>query len=207
MKQAERDRLETATVRYQNNVTQARDYLQARGIDGTTAMRARLGVVVEPMSGHEDYVGRLAIPYVTPTGVVDMRFRCLSTHDCKAEGCAKYLSLPGHKSRLYNSLAIIMAGDTIHITEGELDALILTHRCNLPAVGIAGATQWRAHYPRIFGDFNTTYVWGDGDPAGKEFAKHVAREVGAVIVNLPTDMDVSDLFVSEGPDSIVGRIL
>jgi len=34
-----------------------------------------LGVVVDPLPGHEQFLGRVAIPYVTPSGVVDIRFR------------------------------------------------------------------------------------------------------------------------------------
>ena len=37
------------------------------------ARLARLGVVVEPEVGHEQFAGRLSIPYITKSGVVGLR--------------------------------------------------------------------------------------------------------------------------------------
>ena len=42
------------------------------------ARLARLGVVEEAEIGHETFQGRLSIPYITKTGVVDIRFRSLN---------------------------------------------------------------------------------------------------------------------------------
>lgn len=202
MKQSERDLLEKATARYAEHVTGAAEYLGAHGIIEQVARAVRLGVVVDPIQGHEDYVGMLAIPYVTPNGVVDMRFRRLD------EGSGpKYLSLPGHSPRLYNTPAILRAGDAISITEGEMDALVLDHLAGIPAVGIPGASMWKPHYPRVFADFRTVYVWGDGDSAGVEFAKRIVREVAAIMVRVPEGHDVASLYMSEGVDGIRRRVV
>lgn len=200
MKQSDKRKLYTAVQHYHSSVAVQADYLKGRGITGEVALKAKLGVVTDPLPGHEDYEGMLAIPYLTPSGPVDIRFRNLS-----GEG-PKYLTQPGRKARLYNVQAVIDASDSLHITEGELDALILTYRCGFPAVGIAGAAQWKPHYPRIFQDFQNLYVWGDGDSAGREFAKHVAKETGATIVHLPDGHDVTSLFTEQGVEGTASLI-
>ena len=80
MKQSalQKELLGRAADRYAANIYQAEDYLKSRGIPMETARLARLGVVVEAEVGHEAYQGRLSIPYVTKTGVVDLRFRSLN---------------------------------------------------------------------------------------------------------------------------------
>lgn len=57
----QREQLENATAYYQAQVLEAKDYLLARGITGPIAGSARLGVVVNPLLGHEQMAGRLAI--------------------------------------------------------------------------------------------------------------------------------------------------
>ncbi len=66
------------------------------------ARLARLGVVAEPEVGHEQYQGRLAIPYVTKSGVVDLRFRSLNP---AVE--PKYMGLTGADTKMYNVLDIL----------------------------------------------------------------------------------------------------
>lgn len=200
MRQSERDLLERATARYQQQVRRAGEYLSSHGITEGVAHTLRLGVVAEPLSGHEDYQDMLAIPYITPNGVVDMRFRRLDQGDGP-----KYLSLPGHSPRLYNTSALLRAGESVSITEGEMDAAVLDYLVGLPAVGVPGASMWKSHYPRVFADFRTVYVWGDGDSAGAEFAKKVVREIGAIMVRVPEGHDVSSLYMAEGVAGVKSR--
>lgn len=76
--------------------TPAQEYLASRGIGKQAAGTYRLGVVRRPLVGHESLTGRLAIPYITPRGgIVNFSFRCLRLHDCKSEGCPKYLATDG----------------------------------------------------------------------------------------------------------------
>ena len=79
MLNAEQKQLLTeAAERYYLNLTpQALSYLEARGITQAIAAKYLLGSVVEPSAGHEHSVGRLSIPYLTPTGVVGMKFRTI----------------------------------------------------------------------------------------------------------------------------------
>ena len=68
-----RSLLETATETYELFVSEAHTYLEQRGIDPALASTHRLGVVRAPIVGHEDYEGRLSVPYLTKAGVVNIK--------------------------------------------------------------------------------------------------------------------------------------
>ena len=104
--------LEQATLAYQEQIEMAGPYLAARGITKEAALTHRLGYVAEPLVGHEQYVGRLAIPFLTPTSVVDIRFRALSADDGP-----KYLSRAGAEDHLYNVGAFQVDSDVIAICD------------------------------------------------------------------------------------------
>jgi hypothetical protein len=200
--------LELAIGTYQENVVLAKDYLEGRGITGRIAGLARLGVVQRPMPGHEDMVDRLAIPYLTPSGAVDVRFRCRHDHSCKELGHPKYLTLAGKQPRLYNAGALTVDHDTACICEGELDALIIQYHLGLPAVGVPGAQAWTGHkhFPRMFRAFSRVLVFADADDAGRDLAKQIVRDVNqATIVRLAEGSDVTDTYLSEGVEGLAER--
>jgi DNA primase len=200
----QRELLEQATTAYQATVADAADYLLGRGITGEVAKEARLGYVREPLPGHEPYKGRLAIPYLTKTGVMDMRFRCADSHDCQQMGHPKYLSQAGHSPRLYNATAWEQAEDIIAITEGEFDALVLTHRVGIPALGISGVAAWKTYYRAVFEDFAEVLVFGDGDDAGRDWARLVCMDLdNARAVHMPSGHDVTSFFMAEGPTTVL----
>ena len=122
----QRKLLEQATAFYQQSLKEALPFLECRGLDEAVARKYRLGVVSRPCSGHESYVSRLSIPYLSRSGCVTIRFRCLEEHNCKIAQGPKYLSMRGDKPTLYNTEALFAAGSVIAITEGELDALVIT---------------------------------------------------------------------------------
>lgn len=191
--------LEQATARYEKSVDLAKEFSQARGLLHATARLHRLGVVADPMVGHEQYQGRLCLPYLLHDGsVVQLRYRCLGLHDCKVEGHPKYLTEPGDDVRLYNTPALFTAGDEIHVTEGELDAVTLS-QCGQSAVGMPGTQTVQAHHLRLLAGFSRIYVWGDGDDAGREFAARVRKtHRRATAVRLPQGEDVTSMFVKGG---------
>lgn len=185
-----------AKIYHQSLNEQALTYLESRGLNDEDLLNEyRLGLVTNPEAGHEDMVGRLCIPYQTPSGVVALRFRCIGLHDCKELAHAKYLDLPGQQSRLYNVQALQDAGSTIYVTEGELDAITATE-VGYPAVGVAGATKWEPHWGRLLEDFEEVLVLADGDESGRKFGKLVRSSVeSARVVHMPDGEDVNSFIM------------
>lgn len=199
MKQSilQKELLGKAADKYAESISQAEDYLRNRGIPLEVARLASLGVVAEPEAGHEQYIGRLAIPYVTKTGVVDLRFRSLNP---AVE--PKYMGLTGAETKMYNVLDIERAGDFIGVCEGELDTLTMSACVGIPCVGVPGANSWKKHYTRLLADFERVFIFADGDQPGQEFARSLARELPVTIVQLPDGEDVNSAYVKFGKDYI-----
>jgi DNA primase len=189
--------LEEATLRYQASVGEAWDYLMERGISPDTAETFRLGVVSDPITGHEQFAGRLAIPSLGPTGApYGIRFRSLDTDE------PKYLGISGAPTRLFNLRAVVTAGDVIHITEGELDAVVLC-QAGMHAVGVTGSNAWKRHHPRLFAGFTKVFIWGDGDKAGQQFSRTVFDSLDTgIIVGMKVGQDVNELYLSEGVEGL-----
>lgn len=195
MKQSvsQKELLGLATQHYAENIYLAEDYLRNRGIPLAVARLASLGVVAEPEIGHEAFRGRLAIPYVTKTGVVDLRFRSLNP---AVE--PKYMGMTGAETKMYNVLDVERAGDWIGVCEGELDTITLSSCVGIPCVGVPGANSWKKHYTRLLADFERVFVFADGDQPGTEFARSLARELPVTIVQLPDGEDVNSAYVKYG---------
>lgn len=197
-----RDLLLAAVERYQAHLNDASDYLKGRGITRTAAQEARLGVVRDPLPGHEPYRGRLCIPYLTTSAVVNLKFRCIEDHVCKDHGHPKYLGLHG-ETRMYHVTSALTNLSYIAVTEGEIDALILNHMCGIPAVGIPGANTWKPHYTRVLEGFDRIFVLGDGDKAGAEFARSVSKKLeGGISIVLPEGQDVNDVYRVGGVQAV-----
>jgi DNA primase len=198
---SQKELLGKATEKYSQNIYQAEDYLKQRGIPLEIARLARLGVVVEPEVGHEAFIGRLSIPYITKTGVVDLRFRSLNP---AVE--PKYMGLTGAETRMYNVLDVDKANDIIGVCEGELDTLTMSACVGIPCVGVPGANSWKKHYTRLLADFQRVFVFADGDQPGTEFARSLARELPVTIVQMPDGGDVNSVYVAEGADFILRKV-
>jgi DNA primase len=206
---SQRNSLELATARYEQNVERAGSYLQGRGIGREAALAARLGFVSDPISGHERFEGWLSIPYCTPGGVVAMKFRRLG------EGTPKYDGPGGQKLRLYNAgLLANTTGEVVVIVEGELDAIIGTRVVGVPTVGTWG-TNWLDHHPRCFADFARVLVVADHDEPKvvKEGEKPVqvgvrqAKKIAATIphsevIMPPLGLDLTDWVLQAGADEV-----
>jgi len=190
---SQKELLELASHKYAVNIHQAENYLASRGITKEAARLARLGVVLEPDVGHEIFQGRLSIPYITKTGVVDLRFRSLNP---AVE--PKYLGLTGAETKMYNVLDIEKAGDFIGICEGEIDTLTLSHMVGIACIGVPGANSWKKHYTRLLADFERVFVFADGDQPGKEFATSLSRELPVTVVSMEDGEDVNSTYVKHG---------
>lgn len=179
----------------------AEQYLAERGVPASIAAGYRLGVVKEPLPGDEEYIGRLTIPYLTPAGVVDVRFRTLG-HDGP-----KYLSRAGSHIRLYNVAALQRHSSTIAVCEGELDTVVVDGIVGIPAVGTPGSAGWQKHFPLLLADYARVVVVADGDSAGREFAKKVTASLSnAVVAQMPEGMDANDVYLKEGAEILRRRI-
>lgn len=203
MKQSasQRESLMRAAKYYHSALHEAEEYLAERGITMEAAEKARLGVVLDPLTGHEQYVNRLAIPYLTKSGVVDLRFRSLGHEE------PRYMGLAGATTHLYNVGAFFRASSYICICEGEIDTITLDMVCNIPSVGVPGVNNWKKHYTRLLADFEKVFLFADGDNAGNEFGKSLARELSnLVVIQAPEGEDVNSLYRTHGADYFKEKI-
>ena len=198
---SQRQFLLQATQRYASKIELAKEYLLNRHLSVEEASIFHLGVVEDPLPGHEAYIGRLAIPYITPAGVVDIRFRAISNED------PKYMGLIGAKTTMFNTQACFVADKYICVTEGEFDCIMMSVKTMHPTIGIPGANNWKPHYAKILDDFEVVIVLADGDPAGLEFGKKISRELGNVnIISMPDGEDVNSMMIKQGSEWIDQRI-
>lgn len=183
-------------------------YLAARSIDENAVHTFHLGLVTDPAPGHDQYVGRLSIPYVTPQGARTIKFRCLEEHPCSEVGCPKYLGLPGAKPRMFNAMALIEGPQVVAICEGELDAVVCSSRL-VPAVGIPGVSSWLPHFPRMFAGVPRVIILADNDEKqdgrnpGRELAERVARDIEqAEVIPPPKGLDLTEWIQAAGLDAV-----
>lgn len=200
--------------KYEQHLDLAAGQLQARGLLDI-ARTYSLGVVVDPEPAHAMYEGRLAIPYHTPLGVVDIRFRCLEDHDCKERdqelrdagnsfGHKKYMQVG--EDHVYNVGALHEPHPAVGITEGELDAEV-ADTFVLPSVGISGARKWKPFWRRLFEDYERVFVIGDGDKDGRDFAKTVSKKLdNGVPIVMPDGLDVNETYLELGEEEL-GRLI
>lgn len=193
------DRATTTYYEALRNHPRAVEYLRdERGLSGDNVRFFRLGVVADPLPGHERYQGRIAIPYLTATGTVLMRFRALD------DGGPKYLTETGaDDARLFNPADLSRPEPFIAVCEGEIDA-ITAHQAGIPAVGVSGVSKWRPFFNRVFAGYAQKFVLADGDDAGQgvEFADKVAAKIGGRVIPMPSGHDVNSYVKAEGPDAL-----
>lgn len=207
LSESQREALEEATASYQEAVTgDAARWLVARGIDRATAATFRLGVVGDPMPGHERFRGMLAIPYLDRAGApLQLRFRCFQDHEHRDFFHGKYNSVAGDPVRIFNVRAVHEAKDVISVTEGEFDAMIL-EKIGLRAVAVPGANLWRPHFRRVLAGFSRIHVWGDPDEAGADFTNKVTRSLRQAKGMRLRDGDVTDIYKRDGAIGLLSLV-
>lgn len=177
------------------------DWLRERGLTKVAVNTHRLGVVPENcLPEHRRFIGWLAIPYLGLDGrPVQVRFRCLQNHEHIGHG--KYMTLDGDPARVYAVDSIKRADFDIHVTEGELDKIVLD-MLGYPAVAIPGASGFQSHHRRMLAGFGRVFVWGDPDEAGANFATRITRMMGqAVSVRLDVG-DINETLLLQGEEAI-----
>lgn len=194
--------LEARLSRYESARSLLLPYLEGRGLGAAAAERFRLGYVEPSDDDPRRYWNRMAIPYLTPSGVVQIRYRRLVEDDS-----AKYLGDPGTEVTLYNAHSTLGARGPVFLTEGEMDSVAVATLSGYPAVGIPGAKAWQAHpeWARCFVGLHQLILPADGDTAGHELADTVRHDLPEVhIVRLP-DGDDCNTVLARDPAEFLGR--
>ncbi|WP_051966968.1 toprim domain-containing protein [Kitasatospora mediocidica] len=179
-------------------------YLTKRGLSEGSAQSFKLGVVESPFPGHEQYLGRLVVPYLTLGGVCGASFRCIAHEDCKGIHNDKYLWPAGFSRRMFNTPALDIDSPFIAICEGEMDT-ITTQQAGIPAVGIPGAKAWQSFWGRCFKGYETVYILADHDDDGssQEMAEKISRSVPtARTILMPEGHDVNSFVLENGPEAL-----
>jgi DNA primase len=202
MQSSEQEKLLLEVVsQYSNYLDEATvKYLEGRGISEQVAQSFSLGTVTNPHPGHEQYEGWLSIPYLSALGIYQcVKFRRID------DGKPKYGQPVGQKLHVFNVVDVLADSGYIAICEGELDAVVMSGICDIPAVGIPGVAAWKPHYTKLFGGFDTVFVIGDNDTKedgtnpGAEFSRRVASEiVNSQIIQLPAGMDINEYYLANG---------
>lgn len=190
------------------------EYFAARGLVPEIVERWKLGYVEEAVNEtHEDYVGRIAIPYYTPAGYANIVFRCthLPGDECKTiPHHQKYLALPGMYRPMFNAGILARGHEVIYLVEGEINAMVATFY-GLPAVGLTTNKRWEPHWSYMFDGPARKVALCDGDSidpktgkiAGQEFGEMLVDKIGAEMVTFPQGSDVAAFNLERGPDELV----
>lgn len=203
---SQQEELQQAVKSYADGMTvEAARYLLGRGLTRETVATFRLGVVggehVPP--GHSRYTGWLSIPYLVNGEPVRIRFRRPEWLGLDRE---KYGQPSGETLRTFNVDAIKAADDTIHVTEGEFDAMIL-NQIGLPAIALPGASSFRGYHGRMLAGFNRVWVWGDPDDAGQELVQKVTNRLPRSARGVKIrGGDISEVFLECGAKHIYSLI-
>ena len=205
LSESQRAYLWEATTHYRESLpgSPGEEYLASRGIPAGTPFG--LGYVEDPRPGHEVYRGCLAIPYLRWSqwrgwSVASIRFRRLDG------GNPKYLTAAGDKPRLFNTHALAKYSKDMAITEGELDA-VTAELAGVPAVGVPGSQMWKPFFRELFMGYRNVIILTDGDDAGLDFGKQVAKTLpNARIIPMPDGEDVNSLVMKQGREALLERL-
>ncbi|MFE7313792.1 toprim domain-containing protein [Streptomyces sp. NPDC057555] len=202
------DSLGQAATAYHKQLTEdspAAAYLKKRGLSPDSARSFQLGYVANPLSGHERYAGMLAIPYANRQGVIAIRYGCLEGHQCKDHGHGKYTREPGDDAKIYNILTLTRNAPRIAICEGEIDT-ITAWQCGIPAIGVAGAQNWKNLFNRLIHGYREVVILADGDEAGLKLADTISeKNEHATIVQMPSKFDVNSYYLEQGPAALLEK--
>jgi DNA primase len=148
------------------------------------------------------------VPYLTPTGVVQIRYKCILDHDHKAVSCSKMLGETGVETTLYNPGTLLDATGPVVLVEGEPDVWAVETLAGLPAVGVPGAQAWKRHpyWSRCFVGLDLILV-SDGDAAGDSLAETISADLPELHhVRLPDGADSAAILEREDPADFRRRL-
>jgi DNA primase len=177
--------------------------LTARGLGVEAAERFSLGYVEPDETVPRQFWHRMSIPYATPGGIVQIRYRCLIDHHAKHQDpgrCPKFLGEAGTEITLYNASAVLDATGPLILCEGEPDVWAVETLAGLPAVGVPGAESWTKHpyWARCFVGQPRLILAADGDDAGTDLAKTVRASLPEIhVVRFPDGDDANSVLARD----------
>jgi DNA primase len=199
--------LESEVTRCEANLDVAARYLATRGITKEAAVKHRLGVFSDPTPEFEQFKGKLCIPYLTATGPLTVKARCMQDHNCKEHGHPKYMCETDIPPLLYNAPDLLVDADVLYVCEGELDAVVVSGVLGLPCVAFPGAANWRPHFNKaVSPDWEQIYVIADGDDPGRAAARDVAKHLRARVIKMPDGDDVSSFYMKNGREATLAKL-
>lgn len=208
-----RKSLEEASSIYESRLpgSVAEKYLSNRGITNEVATYFRLGFVGnDPFPGHEFKENRLAIPYITPSGIVDIRFRAIPQDGIPGnpEDSPKMLSIEGTPTLMYNTRAFMEDSPVMAICEGEPDTWVANQI--IPSVGVPGAQSWeKIHMIKRGFRFRKVVILADNDDKGDglKLAKQIRSDIsGSRIILMPPGHDVNSFVLKSGLQALKDMI-
>lgn len=183
-------------------------YLRGRGVDLRTVISGKLGL------NREDYRATwgeasvwlprgIVIPWSIEGRLWNVRVRRPNA-DAEATGGDKYMSPKGGCGYAMYRIDSVEAGDTVVMTEGEFDALILRHallntqRTDASVVSIGSNTGARLKaWTYRLSTARKIYLAFDNDPAGDSAALWWSQALGKKAVRLrPWKKDITDLYTA-----------
>lgn len=181
-------------------IEKAESYLLERGISLEVARMFSFGYCDEG-----EHNGRLSIPYHTPNGVVNIKYRAMD------DSLPKYLGEAGCGVHLWNARVLINTVDMVVLTEGELDAACVQAYCGIPAVGYPGATTFRKakHFKLCFDGVQRIAVIADGDEVGHKAAVQCVDALGphSFVVDLPQGYDANSYIAQHGAAALTEKVM
>lgn len=207
LSESQRESLKRAVSRYHSQLKEspAEEYLDLRGLGSLEGIDSfRLGYVADPLPEHEKYRGCLVIPYLRRHP--RHGWSCVSLRYRKLDGDGpKYLTMPGDRPRLYNTLALEEPTMKVGIAEGEIDAITAT-LCGIPTVGVPGVQSWQPHWAEMFRGYEEVLMFADGDEPGQKLAHKLAKELPNLkVVHSPDGEDINSTFTKHGMDAVRER--
>lgn len=207
--------LDESTAHYQKQLENnpiALTYLEKRGFTKQSILSFRLGVVENPLpdSGHDFQIDRISIPYITQTGIVQIRFRAVPFSGIPGdpEPSPKMKGEAGMTTTIYNAVQLLDDSEVLCVCEGEFDTISAV-QSGLPAIGIPGANAWQSIYGRAL-RYRKVIILADNDDHGEglKFAQTVQQDVrGSRIKLMPKGMDVNSFMVQHSDQELKEFVL
>lgn len=178
----------------------AEAYLLARGLTNEVLDSFQIGFVSDPRRGDDLFRGMISIPFLTPTGVVAMKYRRIDDKQ------PRFLA-SGTTKRFFNSRALLAPHRIIYLCEGEVDTMTVS-MLHLPVVGMPGVGTWERKFARAFRNRKVVVLAdGDDDGQGKEFANRIRGDVEDADVILFEGEDVNSYLQKYSLEKLREKIL